>query len=374
MSFTNSKTKTPQQAAETRSIERVFAREGREGYELPLYIRVAECDLYPWDALAISILKEVAYMRVWNAPTIDDESKTIKAHRRTPAGSPFTDYENWCWAGQETIAERCRTSRETVGRKIKKMVKDGVLEKRVWYEITATGQALLKKPTKGAYFVEHLEYRVIESKIVKRIEPRPKKGRKPGTKTYQKVNADAAPTLHPCNADVEKKDAEVTTSHVARRQPVTSRRDNESPHEVITGHIDEVTGCHSSTTLPRFEYTNVVDDLHLTPSACDEDPSLRSEDQKPQATPTPKSKPNGVGSSGLKAESKPADDLAAYLTDDEPEKKAGRKPTPITSSAPSGYCPRCGEANGKHVNQPGMVCPVLKAKAAAAPAFDVEEA
>jgi hypothetical protein len=95
-------------------------------------------------------------------------------------------------------------------------------------------------------------------------------------------------------------------------------------------------------------------------------PSLRSEDQKPKATPTPKSKPNGVGSSGLKAESKPADDLAAYLTDDEPEKKAGRKPTPITSSAPSGYCLRCGGLDGKHVNLPGMVCPTLQTKAASA--------
>jgi hypothetical protein len=34
-------------------------------------------------------------------------------------------------------------------------------------------------------------------------------------------------------------------------------------------------------------------------------------------------------------------------------------------ATPSGYCLRCGYTDGKHVNEPGMVCPVLKAKAAA---------
>jgi hypothetical protein len=42
--------------------------------------------------------------------------------------------------------------------------------------------------------------------------------------------------------------------------------------------------------------------------------------------------------------------------------RAADPPRVVEPTAPPTVCLRCGAADGKHVNDPGMVCPVLKAK------------
>jgi hypothetical protein len=309
----------------TRRVERHLARDGREGYKLQLYIRISESDLYDWDITARAILHEIAYMRVQVAPTIEEEPKNLKALRATPSRSPFTDYENWCWASQETLAERVGTTRFTVSKKIKKMLKDKVLFKRQWTETIS----------EGGYTVEHFEYKVNEDEVDahQRTGERKPKGRKPGTKAFASVQ-------HGRSTDAAKTPSEVTTSHLTKRQRVTSRGDNESLGEMTAGHMDEVTTSHRSTSLLDFSPMS-ENDLLSTPTAkvTAKDPSLRSEKQNP------KSKPNGRAGSLAETKAKPNPD----------------------------YCIRCGHVDG---HEPG--CPVRKKILDLMPepvgGFEIEEA
>lgn len=199
------------QQAENRRFERRRAREGRGDKPLSMYIRVAESDLYDWDVTSRSILKEIAYLAVKD---VGDEDKKVRAARATPINSPYKDYEGWCWAKQDYLAERVGCDEKTVCRKLGVMEEDCVVIVRSYKTRRA----------EDGYAVEHHEYRINDEMVDahQRTGKRKPKGRKPGTKAFKKSG----------DKSVGHKATEVTAGHLTSGQAVTLRGDSLSPHEV----------------------------------------------------------------------------------------------------------------------------------------------
>jgi len=117
------------------------------------FIAVGESDLYDYDVTRRAVLKEIAFMQQ------KDEDK------KTPEGSPFTDYVGWCWASQRYIAARVGTTDGYVQQSTTLFEKDDVIECREWTDEWGTN---------------HTEYRIKREKVDehKRPEGHLKKERK----------------------------------------------------------------------------------------------------------------------------------------------------------------------------------------------------
>lgn len=317
--------------------DRVVAKQGRGDKPLSLFIRVAESRIYEGKPIHKALLKEVIFLRMTNLHEQD-----LRIPKNTPWSSDYRKYEGWTYASQKYLANRIGSTAHThVNRVLKQIEKDGLLKSRS-YKISGRGAQRRKQ-----YFAleQAIEQRISELGVVEDEE--------------SNDNSDGTPVASHATAD-----------SVTRNRPVmpdATARLRLTPFPVAPDAKKDV-----------LEFASEADyrERSLVPRPTGEvvDPSLRSEEQKPKATPTPTAKAMGVGVGGSLPESKPTKGLATYL-EDEPETATGRNRLPSSANAAPTLCLRCGEANGKHVNQPGMVCPVLKAKAAAAPrAFDVRQA
>jgi len=320
-----------------RRIDRQLAKQGR-GHEDSFsdYRLIAEGTLYPKNPLYIEILKEVAML----SPRADltDGDK--------PTGREKFDYKNWCFGGLEYIASRVRRNEKTVCRALGQLVADGVLRKRSYWRkdgrIAASGSARNK----------HCEYQLVRV-VLEQHHPVFNPLLISSDEEQLVTVGSELVTPHHQVSDATTPKGDELVSYRPSIGDVPSREDDRD-FDLSKGRAKRTSSTTTPSASPRRGQA--------------EEPSLRSEEQKQK----PKSKAKGLGVGGSLPESKPTKGLGAYL-DDEPDVATGRNLL-NTSSAP-GVCPRCGEANGEHVNQPGMVCPVLKAKAAAAPrAFDVREA
>jgi len=98
--------------------------DGEEG-KLSLYIRIGTSTLYDWQPAIKSTLKEIAFMRVQGAPA------GARVKPRDPSRKTI-NYEDWCWAGEKTLAQRLGTSERSIQRHIAALKKDGVIEVRTW--------------------------------------------------------------------------------------------------------------------------------------------------------------------------------------------------------------------------------------------------
>ena len=325
-----------------RRINRQLAKQGREGYEdsIKNLQLISEGDLYPKNPLYIELLKEIEILSP-RADLMDGDK---------PRGREKINYQGWCYMGQEKLAGRVRRNEKAVCRALNQMARDGVIKKRTYW---TSPKGIVYRPTGNAN--KHCEYMLVREVLLKHWKS-------------AKASNDKSDGGSRLPED---------TNVVASEHQVSNLRTPTTPFPVTSGHqvsdamlpdsdrdSDAVGGRDANAVL-----------MTATPSASprrqpDEGQSLRSKEQKP------KSKAIGVGGLGVGSslpESKPTKNPAVYL-DNEPDEGAGRNPIP-PSAAPDAYCSRCGGENGKHVSEPGMVCPVLKAKAAAAPrVFDVEEA
>ena len=314
-------------------IDRILARQGREGHELSLFIRLAESRVYHGKPLHKALLKEVVFMRL-----TDLHESDTRIPKNTPWSGDYRKYEGWCYASQKYLANRVGSKDPSYcGEVLREIEADGFLRSRS-YPKPGRGAERKKQyyPLDAAINAKIIELGVIENESDDNSD---------GEETPQGLNHSVAVVI-----------------------PSRPQGLNDPARSGLFGKAQGLNPKEEA-----LEYAPEVGELGrlLSPplSGMDESTSLRSEEQKPK----PKSKAIGVGVGGMQPETKPAMGLTAYL-DPEPEEAAGRNPLK-TSLAPDGYCPRCGGENGKHVNQPGMVCPVLKAKAAAAPrVFDVEDA
>jgi len=98
--------------------------DGEEG-KLSLYIRIGTSTLYDWQPAIKSTLKEIAFMRVQGAPA------GARVKPRDPSRKTI-NYEDWCWAGEKTLAQRLGSSERSIQRHIAALKKDGVIEVRTW--------------------------------------------------------------------------------------------------------------------------------------------------------------------------------------------------------------------------------------------------
>jgi hypothetical protein len=321
--------------------DRVVAKQGRGDKPLSLFIRVAESRIYEGKPIHKALLKEVIFLRM-----TDLHEQDLRIPKNTPWSSDYLKYEGWTYASQKYLANRIGSTAHThVNRVLKQIEEDGLLKSRS-YKISGRGAQRRKQ-----YFAleQSIEQRISELGVIEDEE--------------SNDNSDGIPVASHATAD-----------GVTRNRPVmpdATDRLRLTPFPVAPDAKKDV-----------LEFASEVDDRERLrvprPTGEVVDPSLRSEELKPTPkatpTPTPTAKAIGVGVGGSLPESNPTKSLATYL-EDEPEMATGRNPLPSSANAAPTLCLRCGEANGKHVNQPGMVCPTLKAKAAAAPrAFDVEEA
>ena len=152
--------------------------EGSDPKDIPLFIWIGESDLYDWDVCTRALLKEIAYLSARN---------TLKGAFNKPKYSPFTDYEGWCYARQEYLAQRVGCDPKTAGRKIEQMIEDKVISMR-FYETHAHNH-------QGGYVIKHYEYKVNAEMVYahKRTGKRKPAGRKAGTKAFKKAVVPAVP-------------------------------------------------------------------------------------------------------------------------------------------------------------------------------------
>jgi hypothetical protein len=112
-----------------RSIDRQIARNSPEsGEKLPLFIRVAESQIYNGKPLHKAMLKEVIYLR---ATDLHEGDKRIPNF--TPWSSKYKghiNYEGWCWARQEYLANRIGCGHTHACRILNQIIKDGYLKTR----------------------------------------------------------------------------------------------------------------------------------------------------------------------------------------------------------------------------------------------------
>jgi hypothetical protein len=85
----------------TRSVDRANARRGDGDTPLPLFIRVAESNIYSGKPLHKALLKEIIFMRM--QAVIDGD---LRIPDNTPYGNKAKDWEGWCYASQKYLARR----------------------------------------------------------------------------------------------------------------------------------------------------------------------------------------------------------------------------------------------------------------------------
>jgi hypothetical protein len=328
---------TPKQLKSIDShCDRVVARRD-DGGDPSLFIRVAESRIYESKPMHKALLKEVIFMRLHD---LHESDTRIPKH--TPWSRDYLKYEGWTYASQKYLANRVGSKDPSyVARVLRQIEKDGYLTSRSY-------------PIKGKGFQRRKQYFAEEAFINKRIiemglmedEEAPMTDKSDGGKPLGLEPTPSGDKAYP----------------PLGLKPTATRL---KPHSPVGVNPKEV-------GLELVPEEGKGEGLLSPPLSGSQEEELRSKEQKIKAT--PKSKATGVGGLGVGSslpESKPTKNLAVYL-DNEADEGAGRNRLPSSAPAP---CLRCGGTNGKHVNQPGMVCPVLKAKAAAAPrAFDVEEA
>jgi biotin operon repressor len=120
----------------------------------------------------------IAYMSGKDVP---DGAATIK-----PKGSPFKDYEGWCFALQEYLAGRIGCSEKSVNRSIGILREDRVIDIR----------SRKTKRAEDGYVIEHYEYKIDQSVVDAHQRPeggeRQPSGKKAGTKAFSKKDDSAS--------------------------------------------------------------------------------------------------------------------------------------------------------------------------------------
>jgi hypothetical protein len=283
-----------------RHIDRVLARRGDGDKELSLYIRVAESRIYHGKPMHKALLKEVIFLRM-----LDLHEGDTRIPKGTPWSKNHLQYEGWTYASQEYLANRVGSKDPSyVGEVLRQMRDDGYIKIR-FYRIPGRGSQ-----KRNQYFADEafINKRIIEFGLIEESDDN-----SDGEEVPQWLNPPSA---------VVKPSRPQGLSH-SRRGGLSDFPQGLNPKKEALEYASEgdVRGRSSSTP----------------PSGVADKPSLRSEEQKPKATPT--STPQKVERlvvDGLKPETKPAPKpssrLAAYL-DDEPEETTGGEPTPVTSSA-----------------------------------------
>jgi hypothetical protein len=298
-----------QKASLNRHVKRAVGRIHDEPENIPLFIRISESDLYDWDLYTRSTLKEICYMRAgaWHEGDL-----------RKPEKSPFKaeTYQGWCYAKQETIAERVGCSPDAVNDAIKLMVADGVLIVREY-----------KEYRNGKYVVTHYEYSINEQMVNdhKRFGERKPSGRKANKGCFKKTSDKSDGVME------NHTPSQTVPNHLANWFPTTSPTGFQPPRQTVDNQLVEMADNQQSyvrSSVPEF--VDGVRSLSPPPSGTHEEDSLRSSEPKEKS----KSKAKAIGVGGMGSEtkaspkSKPAHNLAAYLDDEEPEVVSGRTPTP----------------------------------------------
>ena len=104
-----------------RACDRAKARNGNGDAKLGLYIRVAESRIYNGKPVLKALLKEVIYLRMTDLHENDT---------RIPNGTPWKDYEGWCYAKQEYLANRVGCTPTYPSKALCKIVEDRYLKSR----------------------------------------------------------------------------------------------------------------------------------------------------------------------------------------------------------------------------------------------------
>jgi hypothetical protein len=206
-------------------LERIRKKKNR--LVMSEFIRIGSSDLYDWQPVRRAILKEIAFMH-------SDGTNT-----KRPTGSPFKDYEGWCYASQLSLAIRVGTSEGYVQKAVAKMEKDGVIVTREWTDI-------MGRPHQEYHVVEEMVTAHQHSKDYKkeckengRKEPRRGGNTKANRGSFQKGNkvratqpcsrSESHPTSQPYEAEATRHGSRshptpqpLATRHHSRKPPDTA--------------------------------------------------------------------------------------------------------------------------------------------------------
>lgn len=282
-----------QKASLNRHVKRAVGRI-HHGKDPSLYIRLAESHIYHGKPLHKALLKEVVFMRL-----TDLHEGDTRIPKNTPWSGDYRKYEGWTYASQKYLANRVGSKDPSyVGEVLREIEADGFLRSRS-YSISGRGSQRRKQ-----YFPLEAD---INAKIIE-LGMLPEEDDEAGT---------------------DNSDGEVSPQGLSHPVAVVipSRPQGLNPPD-RSGLTAFPQGLNPKKEALEYASEEGVRGRLLSPppiGVAEELPSLRSEMQKPKATPT--STPQKVCSvvvDGLKPETKATpkangNGLAAYLDD---------KPTP----------------------------------------------
>lgn len=118
-----------------RALKRAVARAGvDEDTKLPLYIRVAESQLYNGKSVYKALFKEVIFLRM-----TDLHEDDMRIPKNTPWSNDYRKYEGWCYSRQSYLANRVGCKRQYANEVLNQIEEDGFLRSRKYRGKTGAG-------------------------------------------------------------------------------------------------------------------------------------------------------------------------------------------------------------------------------------------
>src|ERR1700752_325817 len=109
-------------SADKQTAERIQDSKNREAFSD--YIAVAESTWYDFAPVLKAILKEIAFMEVYDLKKVAAKIRKDNPNKQ--------DMEGWCFASQGYLAARIGTTDPVVYQAVQRFVKDRVIEERTW--------------------------------------------------------------------------------------------------------------------------------------------------------------------------------------------------------------------------------------------------